>query len=313
MRIATVNVNGIRAAARKGMGDWLAACAPDVLLLQEVRADEHIAADLLPGYDVSTWPCRIKGRAGVSVAVRQDGPATVSAVRQGVAEAGTPEPDVDSGRWLEVDLQVGGDVEPGEVAGDEGGDGTDDSGSVSTGSAAGAASLTVVTVVSAYLHSGQLGTEKMDQKYAHLALVGRRLAALLEASRQGGPQALVAGDFNVVRSERDIKNWRPNHNKIAGVMDEEIAHLEGWFSSGWVDVSRALAGAETQGPYTWWSQRGKAFDNDAGWRIDYQAATPGLAERARSFTVDRAVDYASRWSDHAPLVVDYADGAGCAD
>lgn len=309
MRIATVNVNGIRAAVRKGMGDWLAACAPDVLLLQEVRADEHIAADLLPGYTVSTWPCRIKGRAGVSVAVRQGGPAVVSAVRRGVAAPGTPEPDVDSGRWLEVDLQVGGDATDG--AGSTGttgsGSGTDDPASAATGPAAGAVSLTVVTVVSAYLHSGQLGTEKMDQKYAHLALVGRRLAELLEAGRQGGPQALVAGDFNVVRSERDIKNWRPNHNKIAGVMDEEIAHLEEWFSSGWVDVSRALAGAETQGPYTWWSQRGKAFDNDAGWRIDYQAATPGLAERARSFTVDRAADYASRWSDHAPLVVDYAD------
>ncbi|RJF41414.1 exodeoxyribonuclease III [Actinomyces sp. 2119] len=310
MRIATVNVNGIRAAARKGMGDWLAACAPDVLLLQEVRADERIAADLLPGYTVSTWPCRIKGRAGVSVAVRQGGPAVVSAVRRGVAAPEAPEPDVDSGRWLEVDLRLGRDVEPGETVGGESGDDTDGPGSVATGSAVGGTDL---TVVSAYLHSGQLGTEKMDQKYAHLALVGRRLAALLEASRQGGPQALVAGDFNVVRSERDIKNWKPNHNKIAGVMDEEIAHLEEWFSSGWVDVSRVLAGAETQGPYTWWSQRGKAFDNDAGWRIDYQAATPGLAERARSFTVDRALDYASRWSDHAPLVVDYADGAGCAD
>ena len=77
MRIATVNVNGIRAAARKGMGEWLAASAPDILLLQEVRADEQIAVDLLPGYEAAIWPCRIKGRAGVGVAVR-DGDCSAS-------------------------------------------------------------------------------------------------------------------------------------------------------------------------------------------------------------------------------------------
>ncbi|MDO4242393.1 MAG: exodeoxyribonuclease III [Actinomyces sp.] len=279
MRIATVNVNGIRAAARKGMGQWIAQAAPDVLLLQEVRAEESIAADLLPGYRTVVWPCRIKGRAGVAVAVPEDGAVTIGAVRRGVAAAGQPEPDVDSGRWLEADLSVEG---PG-------------------------GSVEELTVVSAYLHSGQLGTEKMEQKYAHLELVGARLAELL-AGAADGRQALMAGDLNVVRSERDIKNWRPNHNKIAGVMDEEIAHLERWFDSGWVDVSRHLVGPEEQGPYTWWSQRGKAFDNNTGWRIDYQVATPALAERAEAVSVARAADYASRWSDHAPLVVDYRLG-----
>ena len=164
-----------------------------------------------------------------------------------------------------------------------------------------------LTVVSAYLHSGQVGTEKMDQKYAHLDLVDARLAQLLAAAADGGAGVVVAGDLNVVRSEKDIKNWRPNHNKVAGVLDEEIAHLEAWFAAGWVDVARALAG-DVQGPYTWWSQRGKAFDNDAGWRLDYQVATPALAGAATAFTVDRAADYASRWSDHAPLVVDYRLG-----
>ncbi|MBF0697502.1 exodeoxyribonuclease III [Actinomyces bowdenii] len=273
MRIATVNVNGIRAAARKGMGQWMTDSAPDILLLQEVRADEQIAAGLLEGYTAATWPCRIKGRAGVSIAVREGGPATIGELRHGVAPEADQEPDVDSGRWLEADLAL--------------------------------ADGSVLTVISAYLHSGQLGTEKMDQKYAHLDLVDARMAALLQAAQQGGPQVLMAGDLNVVRSERDIKNWKPNHNRIAGVMDEEIAHLESWFSSGWVDVSRALVGPEAQGPYTWWSQRGKAFDNDAGWRIDYQVATPALAERATGLSIDRAPDYASRWSDHAPLVIEY--------
>ena len=281
MRIATVNVNGIRAAARKGMSGWLEASAPDVLLLQEVRADEDAAAGLLPGYSTRTWPCRIKGRAGVADAVREDGPVTIGEVRRGVAASDTVEPDVDSGRWLEVDLGV------------EGTPGSDGVG------------RHTLTVVSAYLHSGQLGTEKMDQKYAHLALVDARMTELLESSESGGPQTVMAGDLNVVRSERDIKNWKPNHNRVAGVLDEEIAHLENWFSAGWVDVARSLAPDE-QGPYTWWSQRGKAFDNDAGWRLDYQVATPRLAARALSAVVDRAASYDERWSDHAPLVIEYA-------
>ena len=281
MRIATVNVNGIRAAARKGISTWLEASAPDVLVLQEVRADEKTASDLLPGYRSEVWPCRIKGRAGVAVAVREESVVAVGEVRRGVALPDTAEPDVDSGRWLEVDLAV------------EGTPGSDGAG------------RHTLTVVSAYLHSGQLGTEKMDQKYAHLELVDARMAELLESSESGGPQVVMAGDLNVVRSEQDIKNWKPNHNKTAGVMDEEIAHLESWFAAGWIDVARRLAPHE-QGPYTWWSQRGKAFDNNAGWRLDYQVTTPRLAGRASSFTVDRADSHDTRWSDHAPLVVDYA-------
>ncbi|WP_273168211.1 exodeoxyribonuclease III [Actinomyces israelii] len=281
MRIATVNVNGIRAAARKGISGWLKASAPDILLLQEVRADEGTASGLLPGYRCEVWPCRIRGRAGVAVAVREDSGVVVGQVRRGVAAPDAVEPDVDSGRWLEVDLAVEG-APCSEGAGRH-----------------------TFTVVSAYLHSGQLGTEKMDQKYAHLELVDARMAELLASSESGGPQVVMAGDLNVVRSEQDIKNWKPNHNKTAGVMDEEIAHLEGWFAAGWIDVARRLAPRE-QGPYTWWSQRGKAFDNNAGWRLDYQVTTPRLAERASSFTVDRADSYASRWSDHAPLVIDYA-------
>ncbi|ARD42784.1 exodeoxyribonuclease III [Actinomyces gaoshouyii] len=279
MRIATVNVNGIRAAARKGMGDWLEAAAPDVLLLQEVRADPEIAAPLLPGYEPIIWPCRIKGRAGVAVAVREGSGITVGRTRLGVAVPGSDEPDVDSGRWLEADLALP-DATPGASR--------------------------LLTVISAYLHSGQIGTEKMEQKYAHLELVDARMAALLaeRAACDGAREILMAGDLNVVRSERDIKNWKPNHNKVAGVLDDEIAHLESWFDAGWIDISRHLH-PDAQGPYTWWSQRGKAFDNNVGWRLDYQVVTPGLAERAKSLRVDRAEDYQKRWSDHAPLVVDY--------
>ena len=288
MRIATVNVNGIRAAARKGMAAWLEAGAPDVLLLQEVRADADTAAALLPGYRSLVWPSRIRGRAGVGVAVREDGPLTLGRARYGVAD-GAEEPDVDSGRWLEADLEPADGAGAAALAARDVG--------------LGASGL---TVVSAYLHSGRVGTPKLDEKLAHLALVDARMARLLAEARTGGRQVIMAGDLNVVRSERDIKNWRANHNRVSGVLDVEIEHLEEWFSSGWVDVTRAL-NPGAQGPYTWWSQRGRAFDNDAGWRIDYQVATPTLASRALAVRVDRAGTYDERWSDHAPLVVDYAD------
>jgi len=90
------------------------------------------------------------------------------------------------------------------------------------------------------------------------------------------------------------------------VMDEEIAYFDGFFGPeiGYKDVARELAG-DVQGPYTWWSFRGQAFDNDAGWRIDYHMATPALAGKAIKSHVDRASAYDLRFSDHAPLVVDY--------
>lgn len=273
--ISTVNLNGIRAAARRGLGEWLEREDPDVFLMQEVRADEGTTRALLGDvWDVAVVPSRIKGRAGVAVAVRRDA-GEVTDVRSGIStwrgQLDDAEIDSDSGRWLEADLDLD----------------------------------TPLTVVSAYFHSGEVGTPRQDAKMAHLPRIGTRMAQLLAAAEEpGGRQALVAGDFNVVRSRADIKNWTPNHNKRAGVLDEEIAYLQSWVGEGWHDVTRDLAG-EVQGPYTWWSWRGKAFDNDAGWRIDYQYATPDLARRATGFRIDRAGSYDARFSDHAPLSIDY--------
>lgn len=269
IRVATVNVNGIRAARRKGMDQWLATCGADVVLAQETRAPEDVTAKLMgEDWHVATFPSQLKGRAGVAVACRADsGIEIVSAEREAIAD----EHESDSGRWLEATLHLSGREAP-------------------------------LRVVSAYLHSGQVGSPKLDYKLSHLARVEERLAQLAA----DGVDTVVAGDFNVVRSQFDIKNWKGNHNKTSGVLDEEIAFLDRWMGGDWVDVTRQLTGPEVPGPYTWWSWRGKAFDNDAGWRIDYQMATPALAERARAVRVDRAPAYDQRFSDHAPLVVDYA-------
>jgi exodeoxyribonuclease-3 len=157
-----------------------------------------------------------------------------------------------------------------------------------------------VTVVSAYIHSGQAGTPKMDEKFAFLDVVTKRLAELAAA----GAMVVVAGDLNIAHREVDLKNWRTNRTN-AGFLPEERAYLDRWFDElGWRDLGREHGG-EGPGPYTWWTWRGQAFDNDAGWRIDYQLATPALADRARSVEIDRAATYDERWSDHAPVIVGY--------
>ena len=264
MLIATVNVNGVRAAFRRGMGAWLDARGPDVLLLQETRAgEEHLRDHLAPGaWHLAHAESAAKGRAGVAIASR----LPMVAVRVGLGPEGVA---ANSGRWVEADLEL-----------PDGG---------------------VLVVVSAYVHSGTLGTASMDDKYAFLDLVTGRLGALREA----GARAVVGGDLNIAHRDVDLKNWKGNVG-AAGCLPEERAYLDAWLDDlGWADVHRRLAGPGP-GPYTWWSWRGRAFDNDAGWRIDYQLASPALAAAAVSATVDRAPSYAERWSDHAPLSVTYS-------
>ncbi len=262
LRVASVNVNGIRAAFRRGMGAWLSSSAPDVLLLQEVRADDEILADHLPHaeWHLAHEAASAKGRAGVAIASR----LPMRAIRIGI---GTGAP-TDSGRWVEADLELP--------------DGR------------------LLTAASVYVHSGTAGTPSMAEKYAFLDAVTARLDGIVG----GGGPAVVAGDLNIAHRTVDLKNWKGNLAH-AGFLPEERAYLDRWFDElGWHDVGRRLGG-DGPGPYTWWSWRGRAFDTDAGWRIDYQLATPALGERAASATIDRAPSYAERFSDHAPLVVDY--------
>jgi len=274
--IATVNTNGIRAAVRRGMATWLQQRQPDVLCLQEVRADDATLGSLLDGALGGGWhvahveptDAGSKGRAGVAVATK-------------LAVSGQPRTTIaprfdGAGRWVELDVRA---PEGSEVPGG------------------------AVTVVSAYVHSGEAGTPRQDDKMAFLEAVTARMAQLARTAADGGPQALVVGDLNIAHTERDIRNWKGNLKK-AGFLPEERAHLDAWAAQGWVDVPRALAG-DVDGPYSWWSWRGQAFDRDTGWRIDAQWATPGLASLASASVVDRAPTYAERFSDHAPVVVTY--------
>jgi exodeoxyribonuclease-3 len=276
LRVASINTNGVRAAFRKGMGAWLDARDVDILAIQEVRASTEDLEELLgPEWSILHDAATAKGRAGVAIASRDK--ASIHRVTIGDEEFDS------AGRWLEADYEVNGKI---------------------------------VTVVSAYVHSGEDGTPKQVEKYKFLDGMTTRLPELAAHSEL----AVVVGDLNVGHKTLDIKNWKGNV-KRAGFLPAERAYFDRFFGEagtqvegvdgskgtglGWVDIGRRHAG-EVDGPYTWWSWRGQAFDNDTGWRLDYQMATPALAERVVTYAVDRAATHDERWSDHTPVVVDYA-------
>jgi exodeoxyribonuclease-3 len=152
-----------------------------------------------------------------------------------------------------------------------------------------------VAVVSVYLPSGSAGPHRQASKFRFLDAF---LPHLLELRRRR-KEIVLCGDWNIAHRPIDLRNWRANQ-KNSGFLPEEREWLTRVFDDiGFVDVFRRVDSRPDQ--YTWWSNRGQAWANNVGWRIDYQIATPGLAAKARAATVYKR----RRFSDHAPLIVDY--------
>ncbi|WP_158881574.1 exodeoxyribonuclease III [Amycolatopsis anabasis] len=262
LTVSTVNVNGLRAAAKKGFVEWLAATDASLVACQEVRAEpaELPAAVREPdGWHGLHAPAADKGRAGVSIYSRFE----PEEVRVGFGE---PEFE-DSGRYLEAHL-------PGLV------------------------------LASLYLPSGDVGTPRQDEKERFMAAFLPYLIELRAKAEASGSEVLVVGDWNIAHAEIDLKNWKGNR-KNSGFLPEERAWLGRVFDeAGYVDLQRRLD-PDGPGPYTWWSYRGQAFDNDSGWRIDLVCASPGIAEKCTSVVVERAASYDQRWSDHAPVTATF--------
>lgn len=162
-----------------------------------------------------------------------------------------------------------------------------------------------VTAASLYLPSGEVGTERQDEKERFMAAFATYLATIAKAAKAADRDVVVGGDWNIAHTENDLKTWKTNR-KNSGFLPEERAWVSALLAekSPWTDVVRQLH-PDVEGPYSWWSYRGKAFDNDAGWRIDYQLATQTLADRAKDAVTERAEAYDQRWSDHAPVTVRY--------
>lgn len=253
---------------RRGGIDWLAQSDADVVCLQEVRATSPQLMETLAGTEFEKWHVQHAPAPQLGRA----GVAILSRQQPTSVRQNVKVEKIDGqGRWLEADFTT--------PVGD-------------------------ITVVSTYIHTGEVDTPKQVAKYEFLEGMDKRLAALARSTKKTGREVLVCGDFNIGHREVDIKNWKGNRGK-AGFLEDERAYLDSWFNRDWTDLGRHLGG-EGPGPYTWWSWRGRGFDTDGGWRIDYQIATSGLATRAREAVVGKAATYAERWSDHAPLTVRFS-------
>jgi exodeoxyribonuclease-3 len=152
-----------------------------------------------------------------------------------------------------------------------------------------------LSVVSLYFPSGSSGEERQQYKFRIMDW----FAPVLDEWLNSGRDYVLCGDWNIVRSELDIKNWKSNQ-KNSGCLPEERDWMNDLIDSrGWVDAFRTLKPDTVE--YTWWSNRGRARENNVGWRLDYQLATPSLRERL----VDCSIYRDERFSDHAPFTVDY--------
>jgi exodeoxyribonuclease-3 len=154
-----------------------------------------------------------------------------------------------------------------------------------------------LSVISVYMPSGSSSPERQEAKFRFLDAFLPHLIQL----KKSGRQILLCGDVNIAHHEIDLKNWKGNL-KNSGFLPEERAWLTNLFSElGYVDVYRQLEPDASDTCYTWWSQRGQAYVKNVGWRIDYQIATPELAQAARKAEVYKE----QRFSDHAPLIIEY--------
>ena len=253
MRIISINVNGIRAAERKGFFDWLKRQRADIVCIQELKAQVHQLGE--PVFWPGMFHCHYvqaekKGYSGVGLYARKEPDSIINGF-------GVEEFDQE-GRYIEARF---GDL----------------------------------SIISLYAPSGSAGDHRQESKDRFLEVFPYHLARL----KQQQQHVILCGDFNIAHREIDLKNWKSNQ-KNSGFLPHEREWMDHLFNEdGFYDAYRVVEPETEQ--YTWWSNRGRARENNVGWRIDYQVITPELADK-----VIKARVYTDKWfSDHAPLIVDY--------
>ena len=265
-KLTSLNLNGIRSAASKGLEDWLAQSVPDCICVQELKAQ---AADMggrfeeLAGLKGHFHFAEKKGYSGVGVYSRHE-PSDV------IIGYGSREFDLE-GRYVELRFD-----QPGRKH------------------------LPKLSVISAYFPSGSSGPERQAAKFRFLAEFYPHLLSLRKDR-----DYVLCGDINIAHQEIDLKNFKGN-KKNSGFLPEERAWMTRLLSEAdrvdsHVDVYRKLQPTSTDAAYTWWSNRGKAYANNVGWRLDYHLATPAVAALARTERIYKE----QRFSDHAPITVEY--------
>ena len=255
-RLVTLNLNGIRSAANKGLVAWAEQIGADCMGVQEVKCqDEHVLGcfDRLAGMDGHFHFAQKKGYSGVGLYTRKKPSAVILGFEPTEFDA--------EGRYVEARYDT-----PDRK----------------------------FSVISCYFPSGSSGEERQAAKFRFLERMYPHLLRL-KAERE----FILVGDVNIAHHAIDLKNWKGNQ-KNSGFLPEERAWMTCLLEeAGLVDVFRTLNAQPDQ--YTWWSQRGQAWVNNVGWRIDYHLATPAVAATARR----EQIVLAPKLSDHAALVIDY--------
>lgn len=252
MRIISLNLNGIRSAARKGFFDWVQTQKADVICLQETKAQEDQAREAiqLPGYHAYFFDAQKKGYSGVAIYSRNKPDKLITGLGWESADK--------EGRYLQLDFPQ-------------------------------------LSVASLYMPSGTTGEVRQAVKFQFL----KEYEIILKKQRKQKREYIICGDWNIAHKQIDLKNWRANQ-KHSGFLPEERAWLDHILGPvGYVDAFREVNQLPNQ--YTWWSYRGRAWDKNVGWRIDYQIVTPGLKNKVKSAEIYTD----QRFSDHAPLIMDY--------
>lgn len=252
-KVISLNVNGIRAAARKGFFDWLAIEKPDVVCLQEVRAPkDKIDTPLYnpEGYYCYYVEAQKKGYSGVAIYTKQKPKKVVVSTKHPLAD--------EEGRYIHIEMDK-------------------------------------FIIASIYFPSGTSGELRQEHKYDFMDWYKKQMLKQKKSKKK----LILCGDWNIAHKQIDIKNWRANQ-KNSGFLPEERAWLDELFEQdGFVDAFRVVNQEPDQ--YTWWSNRGRAWDNNVGWRIDYQVVTPNLEAAVKKVDIYKE----QRFSDHAPLIVEY--------
>jgi len=253
MRVATWNVNGIRAASRKGMDEHIERIAPDVLMLQEVRAmPEQLPCEWREreGWSCLWHPARKKGYAGTGLCARH--------------------PLKELGRGIDDDADPEGRVIVARTG--------------------------AVRALSVYLPSGSSGEHRQAEKERWLERFDAWSAPMLRSRIP----TVMGGDFNIAHTERDLYYAKGNA-KNSGFLPHERAWMDAFIAMGWHDVIREIEG-DRDGPYSWWSNRGRARELDRGWRIDYLFMNRAARKRLSHAFIDRESGLGC--SDHAMVVAD---------
>ncbi len=261
-KLTSLNLNGIRSAASKGVLEWLDQSRPDCICVQEIKAQAADIADKfesIGGLRGHFHFAQKKGYSGVGVYSREEPSDVVIGYGSGEFDA--------EGRYVEARFDT---------------------------------PARKLSIISAYFPSGSSGDLRQQAKFRFLLEFHQHLMAL-----KGEREFILCGDINIAHQQIDLKNWRSNQ-KNSGFLPEERDWMTKLLhttdpTGGLVDVYRLLQPTATDTCYTWWSNRGQAYLNNVGWRLDYHLATPALAALARTEEIYKE----RKFSDHAPITVGY--------